>query len=327
MLIINCKNYTEVATAPKIRKLIKTADSAAAKLGVEIYVAPPQHMIGVAAEEAVSMAKKRASASTAHQRHRVHIISQHADVQSAGSTTGYVISELLKKVKVRGSIINHSEHKIEPDDIELTIKKLRDAKMTSILCVPDIVELKKYAPFGPDYVAIEPPELIGSGKAVSTEKPEIISGAAEAMSELLRARTSPRESTATPTTHTRPQLLCGAGVVSGDDVAKAMELGSSGILVASGIIKKGPTQWEKAITDLAGPLSDANRVLASSDTILKHDALHRARMKSTRRRRMGARDAKKHLLSATKALKSRRRYLDAKLSDGNRKGNNRAHGE
>ena len=44
-------------------------------------------------------------------------------------------------------------------------------------------------------------------------------------------------------------------MVSGADVAKAAELGSAGILVASGIIKRGPAQWTSAIMDLAGPLS------------------------------------------------------------------------
>jgi triosephosphate isomerase len=41
--------------------------------------------------------------------------------------------------------------------------------------------------------------------------------------------------------------LCGAGIVSGQDVSKAKELGSNGILVASGIIKA--KNWEKIISE------------------------------------------------------------------------------
>ena len=263
MLVINCKNYAEVATAPRIRRLVRAAGSAAAKLGVEVCVAPPQHMIGVAAEEAASVARGRSTGSSASRRSRprrlLRIFSQHADVQPAGSTTGYTIPELLKAAGAEGSIINHSEHRIRPAEISDTIKRLRDTNMTSILCVRNIMELRRYAPLGPDYVAIEPPELIGSGRAVSTERPEIISGAARAVSEPPRASAASRESSSsssvTATTHARPQLLCGAGVVSGADVAKAAELGSVGILVASGIIKRGPAQWRGAIMDLAGPLS------------------------------------------------------------------------
>jgi len=41
--------------------------------------------------------------------------------------------------------------------------------------------------------------------------------------------------------------LCGAGIVSGQDVSKAKELGSRGILVASGIVKA--KNWEKIISE------------------------------------------------------------------------------
>ena len=48
------------------------------------------------------------------------------------------------------------------------------------------------------------------------------------------------------------KLLCGAGIVSGEDVTKAIELGSKGILVASGIIKA--KNWNKIISEFAKAL-------------------------------------------------------------------------
>ena len=33
------------------------------------------------------------------------------------------------------------------------------------------------------------------------------------------------------------KVLCGAGITSGEDVKKALELGTKGILVASGVVK------------------------------------------------------------------------------------------
>ena len=39
------------------------------------------------------------------------------------------------------------------------------------------------------------------------------------------------------------------GIVSGEDVAKASELGSKGILVASGIVKS--KNWSKIMTEFA----------------------------------------------------------------------------
>ena len=35
-------------------------------------------------------------------------------------------------------------------------------------------EAKKYAKLNPTFIAIEPPELIGTGRAVSTERPQLI---------------------------------------------------------------------------------------------------------------------------------------------------------
>jgi triosephosphate isomerase len=134
------------------------------------------------------------------------------------------------------SLINHSEHRISSKEISKLVSKLKELKMTSIVCVKDVAEARKYAKLNPDYVAIEPPELIGSGKAVSTERPELITKAANAVKSA----------------NNNTKLLCGAGIVSGQDVSKAVELGSKGILVASGIIKA--KNWDKIISEFAKAL-------------------------------------------------------------------------
>jgi triosephosphate isomerase len=214
MFVINCKNYEEIA-GDKIVKFVKTAEKISKKYKVKIAISPPQHLIGVVSNSSIP------------------ILSQHIDDSKVGSTTGFVIPELLKKSKVKGSLINHSEHRISSREIQKLVLKLKELKMISILCVKDVAEVKKYAKLNPDYIAIEPPELIGSGKAVSTEKPELIAKAADAVKN---AKNSTK-------------LLCGAGIVSGEDVSKAIELGSKGILVASGIIKA--KDWNKIMTDFA----------------------------------------------------------------------------
>ena len=214
MFVINCKNYEEIA-GDKIVKFVKTAEKISKKYKVKIAISPPQHLIGVVSNSSIP------------------ILSQHVDDSKVGSTTGFVIPELLKKSKVKGSLINHSEHRISSREIQKLVLKLKELKMISILCVKDVAEVKKYAKLNPDYIAIEPPELIGSGKAVSTEKPELIAKAADAVKN---AKNSTK-------------LLCGAGIVSGEDVSKAIELGSKGILVASGIIKA--KDWNKIMADFA----------------------------------------------------------------------------
>jgi len=88
------------------------------------------------------------------------------------------------------------------------------------------------AALGPDYVAVEPPELIGTGIPVSKAKPEVITDTVELVKKV----------------NPEVKVLTGAGISSGEDVKKALELGSVGVLLASGVTKaKDP---EKAIRDL-----------------------------------------------------------------------------
>lgn len=214
MFIINCKNYEEIAGS-KIIEFVKIVEKISKKYKIKIAIAPPQHLIGLVANSTIP------------------ILAQHTDNSKVGSTTGFIVPELLKKSKISGSLINHSEHRISSDEISKLVSKLRELKMISIVCVKDVAEAKKYSKLNPDYIAIEPPELIGSGKAVSNEKPEIIVKASNAVKS----------------SKNKTKLLCGAGIVSGQDVVKALELGSNGILVASGIIKA--KNWTKIIEEFA----------------------------------------------------------------------------
>jgi len=214
MFIINCKNYEEIS-GDKIISFVKAAQTISKKYNTKIVIAPPQHLIGMVSKS------------------KIPIFAQHVDVSKIGSTTGFIVPELLKKSGVKGSLINHSEHRISGKEIAYLVSKLRELKMISVLCVKDVAEAKKYSRLNPDYIAIEPPELIGSGKAVSKEKPDLILKAVNAVKS----------------SKNKTKLLCGAGIVSGEDVAAAINLGSHGILVASGIVKA--KNWTKIIEEFA----------------------------------------------------------------------------
>jgi triosephosphate isomerase len=49
MFIINCKNYEEIA-GDKIIKFIKIVEKISKKYKIKIAVAPPQHLVGLAAQ-------------------------------------------------------------------------------------------------------------------------------------------------------------------------------------------------------------------------------------------------------------------------------------
>ena len=98
MFIINCKNYEEIA-GDKIIKFVKTAEKVSKKYKVKIAIAPPQHLLAQITDS------------------KLAILAQHVDNSKIGSTTGFVIPELIKKSKANGSLINHSEHRIPSKDI------------------------------------------------------------------------------------------------------------------------------------------------------------------------------------------------------------------
>jgi len=212
MFIINCKNYDEIA-GDKIIKIAKIAEKISKKYKVPIAIAPPHHLIPLIT------------------KFKIVVLAQHVDDKKIGSTTGFTIPEIVKKSKIDGSIINHSEHRISEKEIISLVRRLSKLKLKTILCVKNVNEVKKYAKLNPTFIAIEPPELIGTGRAISTEKPALIINAVQAVKV---AKNSTK-------------LLCGAGIVSGQDVSKAKELGAKGILVASGIIKA--RNWEKIISE------------------------------------------------------------------------------
>ena len=217
MFIINCKNYDEIS-GQKIIKLAKISQKISKKYKIPIAIAPPHHLIPLIT------------------KFNVIVLAQHLDDKKVGSTTGFMIPEIEKKSKINGSLINHSEHRISEKEIKNLVKRLKRLRLKTVLCVKNVNELKKYLKLNPTFIAIEPPELIGTGKAISTERPQLITKAVDGVK-------SARNST---------KLLCSAGIVSGKDVARAKELGSKGILVASGIVKA--RNWEKMIDEFSRAL-------------------------------------------------------------------------
>jgi len=222
LIIINFKNYIEVAS-DKGLKLARAAQKVADELGVEIVLAPPQPSLGLVLQDI-----------------HIPVICQHVDNAGLGSTTGYFSPEMAKSFGAIGSLINHSEHRLNIEMIESLVKRLHNLDMTSIVCAASSEEVARIASFKPNFIAIEPPELIGSGKAVSKERPSVIA-------DSVSAATS---------NYSKPsKVICGAGITDKADVSSAYLLGAQGILVASGVIKAG--NWYDKIAELASGFSIA----------------------------------------------------------------------
>jgi triosephosphate isomerase len=144
-----------------------------------------------------------------------------------------MLAESVLEAGASGVIINHSERRLRADVIEDTIVRARGLGLTTTVCAntPGIAEA--IAALNPDMVAVEPPELIGSGVAVSKAKPEIIT---DTVSRIRRINKD-------------VMILCGAGITSGNDVREALRLGTQGVILASGVVKA--KNQLAAIEDLA----------------------------------------------------------------------------
>ena len=212
--IINLKNYTEIAGDNTI-KIVKDAEKVSETLNVEIIISPPQPYLGLITKQT-----------------NLKVISQHIDLKKPGSTTGYYIAEIIEKIGAHGSLINHSEHELKIDEIKQSIEKLEKLNMTSFVCVKTIEELKEILSFKPDFIAIEPPELIGTKKSISSEKPSLIKECHNIIKGDQKSR-----------------LICGAGINEKEDIEIALENGASGILVSSSITKSN--NWYSKIFELA----------------------------------------------------------------------------
>jgi triosephosphate isomerase len=149
------------------------------------------------------------------------VLAQHVDGHRPGSGTGRVLPESVRDQGAVGSLLNHAERQIATKDAERSVDRLTDEGLVVITCAEDVEVTQTMAAMEPTYVAMEPPELIGGDVSVTSADPGIIEDSVEAAQEI----------------DPDARVLCGAGVKTARDVAQAIELGTEGVLVASGVTK------------------------------------------------------------------------------------------
>lgn len=215
LLVINYKAYI-TAVGEAATSIARAAEKVSREYGVTVAVAPPATMIN-------------RIAST----YEVPVFAQHVDPVRPGSHTGFLTVEAIKEAGAVGSVINHSEHRLKLSDIEFLVNRLREERLLSLVCADTPAAAAAVAVLRPDIIAIEPPELIGTGIPVSKAKPEVVIRSVR----LVRSVNS------------NVIILTGAGITTGEDVAAAIRLGTSGVLVASAVMKaKEP---DKVLSDMA----------------------------------------------------------------------------
>ncbi|MEM2850020.1 MAG: triose-phosphate isomerase [Candidatus Bathyarchaeia archaeon] len=215
VVIVNFKIYIE-STGKRGLELAKLAEKASKEIGVCIAVAPQTPDIRLVAENT-----------------DIPVFAQHIDPMGPGAGTGAVLAEAVKEAGAVGTLINHSEKRLTLADIDVCVKRARQVGLISLVCTNTPEVTYATAALDPDVIAYEPPELIGTGIPVSKAKPEAVTEALRLVEKI------------------NPSLpvLCGAGISTGEDVRRALELGTKGVLLASGVVKaKDPY---KVLVDMA----------------------------------------------------------------------------
>jgi triosephosphate isomerase len=203
IIIVNFKTYLE-ATGRRAVALAKQAERVSKETGAYIVVAPQCSDICRVAEAV-----------------EIPVFAQHIDPISPGSHTGEVLVDSVKEAGAVGTLINHSERQMKLADIDAVVKTAAEKDLISCVCTSNPPISAAVAYLHPDIISIEPPELIGSGVAVSKAKPEEVAKTIQLIRKV----------------NSEAHILCGAGISNGEDVAVALKLKTQGVLVASAIVK------------------------------------------------------------------------------------------
>ncbi len=202
-IVVNFKAYQEVDGEGSLN-LARICESVAEESGVNIAVCPPMVELGTVAR-AVS----------------IPVFSQNADPHAPGSATGWITASMIKSTGSVGTLINHSEHRSDNRTIEESVELVKAEDLITIVCAESVKKAREVAAFSPDFIAVEPPELIGGDISVTTANPLIVEDTVTSVKDVNK----------------KISVLCGAGVKTGKDVSKALELGADGVLLASGVVK------------------------------------------------------------------------------------------
>jgi triosephosphate isomerase (TIM) len=215
VIVLNVKTYDQ-AIGNKVIEIAKIMEEVGKQTGVSMAISV----------QATDIYRVKNAVS-------IPVWAEHIDPISPGSHTGWTLPEAVKDAGAVGTLINHSEHRLTLAEIDACLSKANQTGLDNIVCTNNVATSKAAAALNPQFVAVEPPELIGGDISVTTADPDIVSGSVEAVKSVNKS----------------VKVLCGAGVKNGKDVSKALELGSEGVLLASGVVKA--SDKKAVIIDLA----------------------------------------------------------------------------
>lgn len=216
MIVLNLKAFKESSGEAGL-KLIKTAHAVSKKTRRKIILCPQPAQLHYASKLSSS---------------NYWFFAQHVDANAQGAFTGTLTIEAIAEEGCKGTLLNHSEKKVSFEHAKAVVEKAKKLGMKTIICADTVEKGVLFAQLKPWAVAVEPPELIGSGVSVSKARPSVVENAVRSIKSFDR----------------RIMVLVGAGVSNAEDYAKCLELGAEGVLLASAFVKaQNPREWLESL--------------------------------------------------------------------------------
>lgn len=209
MIFVNFKTY-QSGTGERAVRMAKVVEQVSRESGIEMAVAVQAVDVYRISQEVI-----------------VPVYVQHVDAIEYGAHTGWVLPEAVKEAGAVGVMINHSERKVgimnhesgirESDQsLDKIVQRCKDIGLKTLICAADVKEVKQILKLDPDFLAYEPPELIGGKVSVSSAQPDIVRQVVDMAGQ--------------------ERILIGAGIHSAEDIKVGLELGAFGFLIASDVM-------------------------------------------------------------------------------------------
>lgn len=192
IVIINLKTYKQ---GKEVLKLVKEIEKVNKKI-----------IIGVQATDIFEIKKAVKNP----------VYSQHVDYQNPGRYTGFILPEAVKVDGAKGVFLNHSEHKIKYKILKKTVKRCKELSLNVVIFANGLREARRVKKLKPDYLIIEPPELVGGKISVSSARPDLIKKISKKLNY---------------------DFIVGAGIKTNKDLEIAVRLGAKGVALSSGVVK------------------------------------------------------------------------------------------
>ncbi len=158
----------------------------------------------------------------------IKVWAQHLDPIDPNRHFGWLSPYSAKQAGASGVVINHAEHELNFNTIQKTITKCRQYDLKTLVITDTINLAKKVNDLKPDYLAFERPDLIGG-------EVSMIDAETDSIRQVIDLSSVP--------------VIIGAGIKTGQQVKKTLQLGGAGVILASAVVKA--QDQKSALQDLA----------------------------------------------------------------------------